>query len=52
MKLQDKVNAFLDRPRLVELVRKWAEANTDGILDKTTQIFSVPHIEGVDWLSH
>jgi lysylphosphatidylglycerol synthetase-like protein (DUF2156 family) len=36
-----------DRRRLVELVRKWAEVNTDGILDKTTQIFSVSHIEGV-----
>ena len=37
----------LDRSRLVELVRKWGEVNTDGVLDKTTQIFSVPHIEGL-----
>lgn len=47
MKLQDKVNSSLDRPQLIELVRKWAEVNTDGILDKTTQTFSVPQIEGV-----
>ncbi len=37
----------LDRSRVVELVRKWGEVNTDGILDQTTQIFSVPHIEGL-----
>ncbi len=39
--------ASLDRSRLVEFVRKWAEVNTDGILDKTTQIFAVDHIEGL-----
>lgn len=38
---------LLDREQVVALVRKWAEVNTDGILDKTTQIFSVPHIEGL-----
>jgi lysylphosphatidylglycerol synthetase-like protein (DUF2156 family) len=43
----DQSTAVTDRPRLVELVRKWAEVNTDGVLDKTTQFFSVPHIEGV-----
>ncbi|MBP9842145.1 MAG: DUF2156 domain-containing protein [Simkaniaceae bacterium] len=37
---------FLDRLQLVKLVRKWACINTDGLLDQTTQIFSVPHIEG------
>ncbi|VHO03484.1 phosphatidylglycerol lysyltransferase domain-containing protein [Candidatus Rhabdochlamydia sp. T3358] len=42
---QIAINA--DRLRLVELVRKWAEVNTDGILEKTTQIFSVPHIDGI-----
>lgn len=47
MEQQDSVNAFLDRPQLIELVRKWAEVNTDGILDKATQIFSVPQIEGL-----
>lgn len=36
-----------ERLRLVETVRKWAGVNTDGILDKTTQIFSVPHIDGI-----
>ncbi len=36
-----------DRAQLVEFVRKWAEANTDGILDTTTQTFSVPHIQGL-----
>jgi lysylphosphatidylglycerol synthetase-like protein (DUF2156 family) len=41
------MTASLDRPRLVELVRKWAEVNTDGILDQSTQLFSVPYIEGV-----
>ncbi|MES2121844.1 MAG: phosphatidylglycerol lysyltransferase domain-containing protein [Chlamydiota bacterium] len=41
------IETSLDRARVVELVRKWAEVNTDGILDKTTQIFSVPHIEGL-----
>lgn len=36
-----------ERQRLVEVVRKWAEVNTDGILDQATEIFSVPHIQGV-----
>jgi lysylphosphatidylglycerol synthetase-like protein (DUF2156 family) len=47
MMQQEAVNAVLDRSRVTELVRKWAEVNTDGILDKATQIFSVPHIEGL-----
>ena len=42
-----QVTIDADRLRLVELVRKWAEVNTDGILEKTTQIFSVPHIDGI-----
>lgn len=47
MTQQTTMNDCLDRSALVELVRKWGEVNTDGILDKTTQIFSVPHIEGL-----
>ncbi len=47
MALQTKTDAPSDRLQLVEVVRKWAEVNTDGILDETTLIFSVPHIEGV-----
>lgn len=38
--------ACSDQLNVVELVRKWAEVNTDGLLDKQTQVFSVPHIEG------
>jgi lysylphosphatidylglycerol synthetase-like protein (DUF2156 family) len=37
---------FPDQQRLVGLVRKWAEVNTDGLLDRATQFFSVPYIEG------
>lgn len=47
MNQQNTIEASSERMRVVELVRKWAEVNTDGILDKTTQHFSVPHIEGV-----
>jgi lysylphosphatidylglycerol synthetase-like protein (DUF2156 family) len=47
MDLNASINPTLERHRLVELVRKWGETNTDGILDKTTQIFSVPHIDGI-----
>jgi lysylphosphatidylglycerol synthetase-like protein (DUF2156 family) len=46
MDLQTTTTDFPDQLRLVELVRKWAEVNTDGLLDKATQLFSVPHIEG------
>ncbi len=41
------IHVFPGRLELVELVRKWAEVNTDGILDQSTQIFSVPHIDGI-----
>lgn len=47
MNQQTSTYECLDRSRLVELVRKWGEVNTDGVLDKTTQIFSIPHIEGL-----
>ncbi len=46
MDQQATITDIPDQVRLVELVRKWAEVNTDGLLDKTTQFFSVPHIEG------
>jgi lysylphosphatidylglycerol synthetase-like protein (DUF2156 family) len=39
--------AISNRSQIVDLVRKWAEANTDGILDHATQYFSVPDIEGI-----
>ncbi|HEV3269688.1 MAG TPA: phosphatidylglycerol lysyltransferase domain-containing protein [Candidatus Rhabdochlamydia sp.] len=45
--MDQQVTIDADRLRLIELVRKWAEVNTDGILEKTTQIFSVPHIDGI-----
>lgn len=47
MNQQITISDCIDRSQVVELVRKWGEVNTDGVLDKTTQIFSVPHIEGL-----
>jgi lysylphosphatidylglycerol synthetase-like protein (DUF2156 family) len=44
---EDTIAHSQNRTKLIELVRKWADVNTDGILDKATQIFSVPHIEGL-----
>jgi len=38
---------FLDRKKLVNLVRKWGDVNTDGILDFTCRIFCDPRIEGL-----
>lgn len=35
------------RQTLVDLVRRWGDANSDGILDARCKIFSVPEIEGV-----
>lgn len=35
------------KKQLLEIVRKWGDTNSDGILEETSQIFSVPHIEGV-----
>lgn len=45
--VKEKAQDHLDRARVVELVRKWAGVNSDGILDPGTKIFSVPHIEGL-----
>lgn len=36
-----------ERQRLVENVRRWGDLNTDAILDKGCQIFSVPDIDGL-----
>lgn len=38
---------FLERKALVNLVRKWGDVNTDGILDAACQIFTHPHIDGL-----
>lgn len=46
MKEQTTITDFSDQHHLVGSVRKWAEVNTDGLLDKATQFFSVPHIDG------
>ncbi len=35
-----------ERQRLVALVRKWGDVNTDGLLEDTCQTFSIPEIEG------
>ncbi|UOA07316.1 DUF2156 domain-containing protein [Methylobacter sp. S3L5C] len=37
---------LFDRNSLVNLVRKWGDVNTEGILSATCQIFSDPCIEG------
>ena len=39
MNQQNTIEASSERLHIVELVRKWADVNTDGILDKTTQHF-------------
>lgn len=36
----------VDRQNLVELVRKWGNVNTDALLNKACQIFTIPEIEG------
>jgi len=43
---QQTATAYFPDQLRVELVRKWAELNTDGLLDKATHCFFVPHIEG------
>lgn len=35
-----------DRSSLVELVRKWANVNTDGLLDEGNHVFSIPTVNG------
>lgn len=37
----------LERQKVVELVRSWAEINSDGILDPACQIFADPKIDGL-----
>ncbi|MBA3603670.1 MAG: DUF2156 domain-containing protein [Parachlamydiaceae bacterium] len=34
------------RQKLVALVRKWGDVNTNGLLEETSQTFSVPAVEG------
>ncbi len=43
--LENKKQLF-DRNSLVNLVRKWGDVNTEGILSSTCQFFSDPRIEG------
>ncbi len=38
---------LLERKALINLVRKWGDVNTDGILDAACQIFTDPHIDGL-----
>lgn len=38
--------ATIDRQRLIELIRKWGDVNTDGLLEESCQIFSIHGIEG------
>jgi lysylphosphatidylglycerol synthetase-like protein (DUF2156 family) len=40
------VNQQPDRNRLVNMVRKWGDVNTDGLLDASCQIFIDPLIDG------
>jgi len=41
------MNAPLSQDQIIELVRKWADTNSEGILFHKTHIFSIPHIEGL-----
>lgn len=34
------------RETLVKLVRKWGDVNTDGLLEETSQMYTIPEIEG------
>ena len=36
----------LDRNAIVNLVRKWGDVNTEGLLSATCQYFAIPDIEG------
>ena len=36
----------INRQWMVELIRKWGDVNSDGILDASCQIFSIPDVEG------
>lgn len=44
---ETKTPTLLNREQIVNLVRKWGDVNTDGILDPTCQIFSHPNVEGL-----
>lgn len=37
---------ILDRERIVSLVRKWGNVNTDGLLDEGNFFFSTPEVDG------
>jgi len=39
-------NIILDRESIVELVRKWGNVNTDGLLDEGNFFFSIPEVDG------
>jgi lysylphosphatidylglycerol synthetase-like protein (DUF2156 family) len=39
--------ATLQRQRLIEIVRKWGDVNTDGLLDESCKLFSIPDVEGL-----
>ena len=36
----------IDRQRRIELIRKWGDLNTDGLLEESCLIFSIPGVEG------
>lgn len=38
--------ATMGRQRMIELIRKWGDINTDGLLDKSCQIFAIDTAEG------
>jgi lysylphosphatidylglycerol synthetase-like protein (DUF2156 family) len=40
-------NQIIDRKNLVNMVRKWGDVNTEGLLSSTCQFFSDPRIEGL-----
>ncbi len=45
--LQKVLNApVTEREKLIKFVRRWADVNTDGLLEESSQMFSVPGIEG------
>lgn len=39
-------SATINRQWLIELIRKWGDVNSDGLLDESCQIFSIHGVEG------
>jgi lysylphosphatidylglycerol synthetase-like protein (DUF2156 family) len=43
---EESLGSIEDRQTIIQLVRRFAGATTDAILDPTMQFFSIPHVEG------